>query len=871
MGVSELWSLLDEHQCNELINIYQYNLYKQYNILCIDLSIWLMEAITIQYNINRKNNNKTLNNSYYIYIIYTRTIKLLQHNYKLIFVIDGKHPNTKKSHNNRKKVNKNDNNNNITTEQQNIQKVNKYWLSLTNKLKPILLALHCRIIELDIGESEQYCSLLNRIKQCNAVVSNDSDCLLYGSTNILHKFNKNNRTTCLLCNLDSTLTKLNISYNQLTILCILQRSDYSNGVHHMGIKKNYDFVCKYLNKDDSSDTVLQKMQDLLTNNDIDNCDSNNKLTTKQRKLMNIRLDDCTDDDLRLHCKQNGLGYEDKKHAIKVLTMLQNKIIQHNAVYNDNRFILQCKQYIKQSYTYKQLDTLYKHYTEPKLTVKYDSLNQFTYSIIDLEYIFYCYNQFNISFNKTYNHMIMLYLHQILYYLISNNISYTSLDVNKYIYLPVKCIKQSNKQIKTCLIEWKLTKYGQNILNNRKFVNNDNSVNQYNDINNTSVNVTKSINNEPNNEIFNIDHDNDNDLDISIVIDLTNERDDNNNDDMYNDNVYIESDTENDVNNKQINNVDNANTQSDDDIDDDNDISQEFQFTSILQAEHNSELIQHSLPELYQAMINEKQNKIIQKQQDIQQKKEQNKAEKQRKKQTEKDNKQQSILQFASKKIISSNIVQKVNKQQELYNELLIKQQNQRSSQLFDDLLNNNNIHNVNSSVTTTNDAIDNTNVNTDHNTLHSNDYNNNNTTINIAVNNNIIVNQTDSQLSIESDNELQSIQSPVITSYNSNNGIKLYFQATKQRTNNNTQQQQNKIKHNKPVDKQPTTADLDDSVVDITSDIKPSVLHHKNNNNNNVSPSKRSSQNKPSKTQSKPKQLKYDNNNKLNTSVEIIE
>ncbi|MFH1316969.1 MAG: flap endonuclease-1 [Candidatus Woesearchaeota archaeon] len=178
----------------------------------------------------------------------SRTSKLLEYNIKPVFVFDGKPPKLKQDERERRKDLKVEAQKKyeIAVKKEDIEEMRKY-ASMTTRLTPELIQDAKTLIEclgLPIvqapSEGEAQASYIAKNNDAFAVISQDFDSLLYGSTNLVRNLSilgKRKRTNKLqyhiiqpeLINLSENLNNLNIDQNQMIALAILIGTDYNHG------------------------------------------------------------------------------------------------------------------------------------------------------------------------------------------------------------------------------------------------------------------------------------------------------------------------------------------------------------------------------------------------------------------------------------------------------------------------------------------------------------------------------------------------------------------------------------------------------------------------------------------------------------------
>lgn len=216
--------------------------------LAIDLSIWICESLSSQ-GMHEQHLNPTL------YLVFTRTIKLLNLGVKLIFVVEGKSRVRSESY-----------------EEDHFRKrrsATVFWKAC-HDCHQMLRLLGVRVVRAK-AEGEALCALLCQRGIADGVISNDGDCLLFGAKTVYTKFSiENLESNCvvrydlndLYALVDNSIdddggSKCNnraprplqktvrLSREDLVVFAILTGSDIvGSGLTKVGYKKALRFICK---------------------------------------------------------------------------------------------------------------------------------------------------------------------------------------------------------------------------------------------------------------------------------------------------------------------------------------------------------------------------------------------------------------------------------------------------------------------------------------------------------------------------------------------------------------------------------------------------------------------------------------------------
>jgi 5'-3' exonuclease len=136
----------------------------------------------------------------------------------------------------------------ITKKSNQVVPVTKEDFEKTKELFRILDVPFCDAI----GEGEASCSKLCRVGKVDAVLSEDSDVLAYGSPIFLSKIDTSDGT-CVEINYNNILKKLGWTRYQFIDLCIMCSTDYNENIPGIGPAKIYQLIDKYK----SIDTLVE--------------------------------------------------------------------------------------------------------------------------------------------------------------------------------------------------------------------------------------------------------------------------------------------------------------------------------------------------------------------------------------------------------------------------------------------------------------------------------------------------------------------------------------------------------------------------------------------------------------------------------------
>lgn len=254
MTVSSLWSVLDESNCGRPVGVECFPLG---TTLAVDTSIWICEALT-----------STALSSFHsdpvLYLIYQRTTKLLKRGLGLIFVLEGD-----------RRVSNDNGGQELKKRRSGSQ-----FFAATTRCETLLRMLGVPVVRAE-ANGEALCSLLNIEGIVQGVISNDSDCLLFGSKTIYKNFtleNLEHRTVMrydadrLRVAVDGSNRSITLSREDLVAFALLTGSDMTTGISNVGHKKAIAFIdaCRGLaqqpNERSCLDRLLELCEEITTHN-----------------------------------------------------------------------------------------------------------------------------------------------------------------------------------------------------------------------------------------------------------------------------------------------------------------------------------------------------------------------------------------------------------------------------------------------------------------------------------------------------------------------------------------------------------------------------------------------------------------------------
>jgi 5'-3' exonuclease len=109
-------------------------------------------------------------------------------------------------------------------------------------LKQLITKIGAKYIQAK-GETEPLCYSLFKAGQIEAVISEDSDLLVYGVLNVILGYNMDG--SCTLMNLVEILKDLEFTQQQFVDFCIMCGTDYNDNIRGIGPVKAKDLIYKY--------------------------------------------------------------------------------------------------------------------------------------------------------------------------------------------------------------------------------------------------------------------------------------------------------------------------------------------------------------------------------------------------------------------------------------------------------------------------------------------------------------------------------------------------------------------------------------------------------------------------------------------------
>jgi len=246
MGIKNLLKFLSEKQdIIKNINIQEYYGKK----IAIDISILIYQVVISIRNSGADLTNKNGEVTSHILGLFNKTINFLEKGIIPIYVFDGKPPELKKKIiNARKQIKKKaiEKLQDAKTEEEKI-KFLKRSVTITrtqmNQCRELLKIMGIPYVDAP-EEADSELSYLCKENMVYAVLTEDMDILTFGSPRIIRNLSSN-KNPPIEIELSTTLSKLNLNYEQFIELCILFGCDYCYHINDIKCNKIYDTYIKY--------------------------------------------------------------------------------------------------------------------------------------------------------------------------------------------------------------------------------------------------------------------------------------------------------------------------------------------------------------------------------------------------------------------------------------------------------------------------------------------------------------------------------------------------------------------------------------------------------------------------------------------------
>ncbi|MFC2134748.1 flap endonuclease-1 [Bacteroidota bacterium] len=227
--------------------------------------------------------------------LFSRITKLMQEEIKFVFVFDGETPDLKRAERERRKKIKLEAADKFeeAKQKEDVEEMKKYasrtsvlTSEMIDEAKQLIKALGMPVVDAP-SEGEAQCSAMVENGDCYAVVSQDTDSLVFGAPLVVKNLTVSGRRKAInkltyktvnpeLVSLADSLNELGISREQLIVVAMLAGTDYNiGGVKGIGPKKaldlvkthdeNFEAVFKEAKWDEHFDIKWKKIFDLIKN------------------------------------------------------------------------------------------------------------------------------------------------------------------------------------------------------------------------------------------------------------------------------------------------------------------------------------------------------------------------------------------------------------------------------------------------------------------------------------------------------------------------------------------------------------------------------------------------------------------------------
>ncbi|RZF32307.1 hypothetical protein LSTR_LSTR001771 [Laodelphax striatellus] len=265
MGVKDLWTILSPVSEKKSV----WNL--QNKQIAVDLSAWICDSQNVADYSSQRN--------MYLRNLFFRTSFLLLNNCKPIFVLDGDAPELK-----HKTIIARIQARGGRIGEKTATSSRSRLKSLQNQCKQLLTVMGVPWVQAP-GEAEAYCAWLNQTGAVEAVITQDSDCFLYGGRVVLRHFMLSPQYTCEENDINTIECKLSLGRFKLLAFSLLCGCDYINGVSGVGKESAVKFLSSV-----EEFQVLRRLREWRNDPYYKNLESksSSQLTPEQRLELNIR-------------------------------------------------------------------------------------------------------------------------------------------------------------------------------------------------------------------------------------------------------------------------------------------------------------------------------------------------------------------------------------------------------------------------------------------------------------------------------------------------------------------------------------------------------------------------------------------------------
>ncbi|CAH0391924.1 unnamed protein product [Bemisia tabaci] len=273
MGVKDLWTIISP--ICERKSLWEF----QDKCIAIDLSCWICDSQNV--TDNRAQPNMYLRNLFF------RISYLLLHGILPIFILEGnapelKHDTIEQRKNARLKGSQNYNAPSGNNPPGDSKKGNRSRLKgIQTQCAELFTCMGVPFVR-SSGEAEALCAQLNRVKIASGVISEDSDCFLYGARTVYRNFNlsSNAGASVDVYQMSIIEEKLNIGRNKMIALSLLLGCDYQGkGVQGIGKESALKFL-----ENLTEEEILPRLKKWRTNKYLDAVEKDKKLLSSDPLL-----------------------------------------------------------------------------------------------------------------------------------------------------------------------------------------------------------------------------------------------------------------------------------------------------------------------------------------------------------------------------------------------------------------------------------------------------------------------------------------------------------------------------------------------------------------------------------------------------------
>ncbi|XP_077288013.1 XPG-like endonuclease [Arctopsyche grandis] len=320
MGVKGLWNLLAPYAQTQ--PLYQLRGEK----VAIDLSGWVCDSQNVA--------DQFVQPRLYLRNLYFRASYLVMNGITPIFVLEGEAPKLKQNTMANRNLIQFQNHPNAKRLRKPCTKRTRFKSVLT-QCEKLLNSMGLECVR-GFGEAEAMCAHLNATGVVSAVISQDSDCFVYGATRVYRNFSISNSGTSAansgsvdVYDLNKIRNTLDFGRNKMVALALLCGSDYNgSGIEGVGITNAINFL-----KTCSNETVLNKLSSWVSEphvyDNISKSIDNPNLCSGCGHHGNIRSHTrhgCNYCKTSIGCSVTD--YKDRLQQLKIESSIRNKILKN---------------------------------------------------------------------------------------------------------------------------------------------------------------------------------------------------------------------------------------------------------------------------------------------------------------------------------------------------------------------------------------------------------------------------------------------------------------------------------------------------------------------------------------------------------------